>query len=271
MKSIVLLTFILFIKITLTNKAKEFCPYNSEGVIKIYDPIYIDDKGNTVYAKTIEEYAKFLGPTWYGVSFCGNNTIVNSMGLYFDISKSKIQKREVENISEEKEEKNFFRGNNTLLDSDFKKLSEDYINSIYDKLQNSKKRCIPLTSINPGFNPYHKNLTIGVDAANVRYALGNIINIDKNIFNNIPSGITKCSAVNNCKGCNVVCNAIITGSIEKQYSISDSNGITRSSTYGTVTENIPQLIHLILSQMRFGYIINTIINVYMLMVLKMNL
>ena len=237
MKSIVLLTFILFIRITLTNKAKEFCLYNSEGVIKIYDPIYIDDKGNTVYAETIEEYAKFLGPTWYGVSFCGNNTIVNSMGLYFDISKSKIQKREVENTSEEKEEKNFFRGNNTLLDSDYKKLSEDYINSIYDKLQNSKKRCIPLTSINPGFNPYHKNLTIGVDAANVRYALGNIINIDKNIFNDIPSGITKCSAVNNCKGCNVVCNAIITASIEKQYSISDSNGITRSSTYGTVTEN----------------------------------
>jgi hypothetical protein len=35
--------------------------------------------------------------------------------------------------------------------------------------------------------------------------------------------------------------------------------------------NIAQVIHLILSQVRFGYIINTIINVYILMVLKMNL
>jgi len=79
-----LLTFILFVRITLTNKTKVFCLYNSEGLIKVYDPIYIDDKGNTVYAKTIEDHVKFFGPTWYGVSFCGNNSIVNSMGLYFD-------------------------------------------------------------------------------------------------------------------------------------------------------------------------------------------
>jgi len=73
MKSIALITFILFVSITY--KTKEFCLYNLEEVIKIYEAIYIDYKGNMVYAETIEEYDKFLGPTWNGVSFCGNNTI----------------------------------------------------------------------------------------------------------------------------------------------------------------------------------------------------
>jgi len=35
------------------------------GVSKAYDPAYFDNEGNIVYAKTIEEYAKVLGPTWY--------------------------------------------------------------------------------------------------------------------------------------------------------------------------------------------------------------
>jgi len=61
-------------------------------VNKLY-PIYRNDKGKLVYAETIEEYARILGPTWYGVSFCNNNTLVNNLGLYFDISKSKLNKR----------------------------------------------------------------------------------------------------------------------------------------------------------------------------------
>ena len=79
-------------------KPKEFCLYNSEGMIKLYDPIYRNKEGKLVHAETIEEYAKILGPTWYGVSFCNNNTLVNSLGLYFDRtkSKSKLNKRSEE-------------------------------------------------------------------------------------------------------------------------------------------------------------------------------
>jgi len=45
------------------------------------------------------------------------------MGMYFDIFKSKIQKKKgSRNMNGEKEVKNFFRGNNTLLDSDYKKI-----------------------------------------------------------------------------------------------------------------------------------------------------
>ncbi|ORY21551.1 hypothetical protein LY90DRAFT_516043 [Neocallimastix californiae] len=90
MKSIVLLTFILFVRITLTNKTKEFCLYNSEGVIKVYDPIYIDDKGNTVYAKTIEEHVKFFGPTWYVILTNDEKSFEESKNLSIENTISKI-------------------------------------------------------------------------------------------------------------------------------------------------------------------------------------
>ncbi|KAG4106248.1 hypothetical protein H8356DRAFT_1323643 [Neocallimastix lanati (nom. inval.)] len=101
---------------------------NNDELNKILDdPMYIfnskfyttsEMERNTVYPETIEEYAKYLRPTWYGVSFYGNNTnntIVNSMGM------------EVENMNGEKEIQTI------------KKLSEEYINSIYDKLQKFKE------------------------------------------------------------------------------------------------------------------------------------
>ncbi|ORX75873.1 hypothetical protein BCR32DRAFT_284771 [Anaeromyces robustus] len=57
-------------------KPKIFCRYNYQGISKIYDPAYYDNQGQIVYAQTIKEYAKVLGPTWYGVSWCDNNTMV---------------------------------------------------------------------------------------------------------------------------------------------------------------------------------------------------
>ncbi|KAL6588957.1 hypothetical protein U3516DRAFT_772879 [Neocallimastix sp. 'constans'] len=154
MKSIALLTFILFVRITY--KTKEFCLYNLEEEI------------------------------WYM-----QKPLKNMINSYDQLG---------------------MVGNNAILDSYYKKLSENYIISIYNKLKNLKKRCIPSMIINPG-----------VDAANVRYALGSIINIDKNIFNDIPFGINKCSAVNSCKGCNVVYNDIITEIIEKYCILRNKN------------------------------------------------
>ncbi|KAG4082269.1 hypothetical protein H8356DRAFT_1299853 [Neocallimastix lanati (nom. inval.)] len=217
-------------------ESKEFCLYNSEGVIKIYDPIYRNNKGKLVHAETIEEYAKVLGPTWYGVSFCNNNTLVNSLGMYFDISNSKLHKRSEEETPVNDD--NIFRGENPLLESDYETITTKYIDNIYEELKNSEKKCMPLTSVSPGFNPYHKSLTIGIDnnnePANIRFALGGFIKVDKKDFDDLPSGITKCNAVRSCKGCNVVCSAIITASIEKQYSVTNSNGVTHVRTYGQV-------------------------------------
>jgi len=74
------------------------------GVSKAYDPAYFDNEGNIVYAKTIEEYAKVLGPTWYWVSWYDNSTMVNSIGMYYDISsiQNKLRKRRLEDSNDNK-------------------------------------------------------------------------------------------------------------------------------------------------------------------------
>ncbi|ORX64716.1 hypothetical protein BCR32DRAFT_250969 [Anaeromyces robustus] len=152
-------------------KFKEFCLYNSEGVIKIYDPIYRNNKEKLVH--------EVLGPTWYGASFCNNNTLVNSLGMYFDISKSKLHKR----VEEETpvNDNNIFRGENPLLESDYETITTQYIDNIYEELKNSKRKYMPLTSVSPGYNSYHKSLTIGIDnnnePVNIRFALGGFIKI----------------------------------------------------------------------------------------------
>ncbi|OUM58315.1 hypothetical protein PIROE2DRAFT_16438, partial [Piromyces sp. E2] len=46
-------------------ESRVFCCYNYDGVTEVYDPVYFDENGKVVYAKTIEEYAKVLGPIWY--------------------------------------------------------------------------------------------------------------------------------------------------------------------------------------------------------------
>ncbi|ORX41396.1 hypothetical protein BCR36DRAFT_311563, partial [Piromyces finnis] len=68
---------IFFANSILANESKIFCRYNHQGVTKVYDPAYFDKDGNVVFAKTIEEYAKILGPTWYGVSWFSNNPKYN--------------------------------------------------------------------------------------------------------------------------------------------------------------------------------------------------
>ena len=85
-----LLSLLFFANHILAKKPKVFCHYNHQGITKVYDPAYFDKKGNIVYAETIEECAKVLGPTWYGVSWCDNSTMVNSIGLYLDDYNDKI-------------------------------------------------------------------------------------------------------------------------------------------------------------------------------------
>ncbi|KAG4091195.1 hypothetical protein H8356DRAFT_1430462 [Neocallimastix lanati (nom. inval.)] len=130
-----------------------------------------------------------LRPTWYEVSFCNNNTLVNSLGLYFDITN---EERNTENNNTI-----IFHGKNTLLESNYEMIS------------------MILTSVTSRFNPCHK--------INIRLASGRFIKI-KEDFKNLPSNISKYSSIRACKGHNVVCSAIITSSFAKQYSITDNNG-----------------------------------------------
>ena len=257
-----LLSLLFFINHILAKKTKIFCRYNHQGLSKVFDPAYENDKGDIVYAQTIEEYAKVLGPTWYGVSWCDNSTMVNSIGLYFDISKvQKILKEKGKDDRHDKTEKKYVKRedentmkNNYLRDKssieEYKENVNKYVDKIYDHLKNSNKQCIPLVSVNPAFNPYHKSLIVGITGSpNIRDATGISINflnsdvesvIDYNNFdihNDFTKNIAKCAGVNNCEGCNVICNTLISTTIENQYSITTSDGTSVTHSIGDVTSD----------------------------------
>ncbi|ORX64901.1 hypothetical protein BCR32DRAFT_250861 [Anaeromyces robustus] len=265
MKFFISTFFIFFANCILAKESRVFCRYNYNGVSKVYDSAYFDNEGNVVYAKTIEEYAKVLGPIWYGVSWCDNSTMVNSIGIYYDISsiQDKLRKRSVENSNDNKDNNDnknntdtvyidensiidnpYSRGNDTI--SDFKNRTTTYINRIYDKLKNTKQKCIPLVSVNPAFNPYHASLIVGVDNClpNARYATGVVVNLPDSlgpVINSIPKGFTECGAVNNCEGCNVLCNVLISSTKENQISITTSNGEVSTHTIGNIESNTDTL------------------------------
>ncbi|ORX64266.1 hypothetical protein BCR32DRAFT_251208 [Anaeromyces robustus] len=135
------------------------------------------------------------------------------------------------------------KGDNTI--DDYKNRTEVYIDRIYDKLKNGNKKYIPLVSQSPEFNPYHKSLIRGIDRApNIRYATGGKINFSESInsiISSIPEGVTKCASVNNCAGCTVVCNVLISATNEKQYSITNSSGNISTHTIGDVNNNTDTL------------------------------
>jgi len=263
MKLLIIFAFLVSFNFILAKKPKIFCRYNHQGISKVYDPAYFDDQGQIVYAQTIEEYAKILGPTWYGVSWCDNSTMVNSIGLYFDISKiqEKLNKRDnegnetnnnIDNDSDTTTNNNQFKDNYLSRDRDnieeYKKNAEKYIEEIYKELKNSEKQCIPLVSVNPAFNPYHKSLIIGIEGSpNIRDVTGSYINfadtvvesvIDYNNFSgDFSRNIAQCAGVNNCKGCTIICNALISTTIENQYSITSSDGSSVTRSIGDITSD----------------------------------
>jgi len=268
MKLVNIVFCIFFANNILANESKIFCRYNHKGVTKVYDPAYFDEDGNVVFAKTIEEYAKVLGPTWYGVSWCDNSTMVNSIGIYYDVSsiQEKLRKRSNSEDESKKDNNNdeiakdkneienvnpYVRGKNTIEES--KQIIANYVDAIYDKLKHSNKQCIPLVSNNPQFNPYHKSLIIGINdrVPNIRHATGGIMKLPNsinNIINNIndvssglSQGFTNCAAVSNCKGCTVVCDALITFTNERQYSITNSEGQVISRSIGNIESNTDTL------------------------------
>jgi hypothetical protein len=189
--------------------------------------------------------------------------------MYYDISsiQNKLRKRRLEDSNNNKEsnenkDNNENKGNNGYIDentvtdnpylrgndtiSDFKNRTTTYINKIYDKLKNTQQKCIPLASVNPAYNPYHKSLIIGVDSRipNARYVTGVVVNLPDSlgsVINSIPKGFTECAAVNNCEGCSVLCNVLISATKENQISITNSKGEVSTHTIGNIESNTDTL------------------------------
>ncbi|ORX50044.1 hypothetical protein BCR36DRAFT_412536 [Piromyces finnis] len=182
--------------------------------------------------------------------------MVNSIGIYYDITsiQENLRKRsnqDDENRVDNSNNKNvnpYVRGKNTIEET--KHIIENYIDTIYDKLKESNNQCIPLVSNNPRFNPYHKSLIIGINdrVPNIKYATGGIMKLPSsinNIIDDVSSGLsqgfTNCAAVSNCKGCTVVCDALITFTNERQYSITNSEGLIISRSIGNIESNTDTL------------------------------
>ncbi|KAG4100492.1 hypothetical protein H8356DRAFT_1036219 [Neocallimastix lanati (nom. inval.)] len=171
-----------------SKKNREFCLYNYDGVTKVINPFYTDSNNNTVFFDSIEEYSKFIGPTWLGVSYCGNNTIVNNIGIYYEVAKnshknSKENKKEEEGDALNKRSSDENTNNSTgtslthtkskekEIEDNIIKPSESVLQGVpsveeykeifkekYENIQKNGLKCIALNSINPGYNPYHPAL-----------------------------------------------------------------------------------------------------------------
>jgi hypothetical protein len=258
---------------------KEFCLYGYDGITQIIDPYYINSNNETIYFETIEEYAKYSGPTWFGVSICGNNTLVNNVGVYYEyvntnklykenktgeIETEKLNNKIDENIEiiNGNEKLNNFHKKNGIINKREKISNKDsidvnnlnskeeireYYENLYKKLNITNLQCIPLTSINPAYNPYHKSLMVGIknaDKVNIITNIGSPIGgsgKDLNGSDNIKVGenidINECGLVYNMKGATISCGIRISKSVEDSISISDTNGNTYHKAYGIVTSN----------------------------------
>jgi len=63
MNFLLLIIFALIANNSLAKESKEFCLYGYEGITRVVDPYYTNSNNEIVYYETIEEYAKFVGPT----------------------------------------------------------------------------------------------------------------------------------------------------------------------------------------------------------------
>ncbi|ORX41590.1 hypothetical protein BCR36DRAFT_227590, partial [Piromyces finnis] len=133
---------------------KEFCLHNYNGITKIVDPFYINSKNETIYFDTIEEYSKYIGPTWFGVAYCGNNTIVNNVGRYFKYIGDDRNNNNNNNNNNSDNGNDNGNDNKNFLNLHTKEEFTNYYSNLYDKLMDPEKplKCVPLNSVNPAYN-----------------------------------------------------------------------------------------------------------------------
>ncbi|ORY87307.1 hypothetical protein LY90DRAFT_498577 [Neocallimastix californiae] len=120
MKLLIFTICIFLANCTLAKESRVFCRYNYNRLSKVYDLAYFDNEGHI-------EYAKVLGPTWYGVSWCDNSTMkkrrLEDSNDNKDSNENKDNNENRDNngsIGENTVTDNpYLRGNDTI--SDFKK------------------------------------------------------------------------------------------------------------------------------------------------------
>ncbi|ORX75653.1 hypothetical protein BCR32DRAFT_249385 [Anaeromyces robustus] len=221
-----------FLLLGVTNAAK-FTVFNYNAVYDIIDPCYTSNNITSCF-ETPEQLASYMGSSIYGVSFKGNNTLVDSFGYYHYINETefkKFNKKNKKSKSKVKKNTNEVREiNNLKTKEDYEK----YYENLYEKLTDSKPQCIPLVSTEPAYNPYHEDLIIGNNKnANIIYTKGSPLSDN-------PSVIMEQTKFNFCsdivihgnKGISETCTFRISTTIEDSLSISNSKGESYNRSYG---------------------------------------
>ncbi|KAL6590077.1 hypothetical protein U3516DRAFT_858057 [Neocallimastix sp. 'constans'] len=242
----------------------EFCLYTNNNVIKMTNPYYVDSNNNTVYFNTIEDYAKFIGPDWFGVSYCGNNTLVNNIGKYYTVIKNKSynkreskenksvdvnNKKEKEVVDNENNDKHKYKDDKEEVKDEntddvyrnrkIEELKQQY-KEIYDDLMKNGIKNIALNSNNPAYNPYHPSLIrveqLNDDPLNTIYTIGMPYRSEEHIklIDNSKSDMEECGNFSNMKGSTYTCSVSFTTEIQDTISISNSNGNSYHKSYGKV-------------------------------------
>jgi len=272
------LLIIIFLSYTISksfnstiNDENIFCLYSKNKVIKTVDPFYLDSTNKTIYFDRIEDYARYIGQMWIGVSNCKNVVLVNSVGEYYKIKP--IKKRLISNKNDNNDtnyntnsqiEKNDIDDNivklfnttnadddNILKDrtiTDYKK----YYYNIYKKFIKNGLKCLALTSKNPAYNPYHPAL---IQVSNKNDKPANIIQVmgisydenyqkylktlkEANENKSTKDKYVECGTVRNMTSCSsVTCTVTYSTDIQDSISITDSNGNSYHKSYGKVTSN----------------------------------
>jgi len=226
-------------------KHKEFCIYTINSMIKMVDPYYTDSSNNIVYFDNIEEYARYIGPDWFGVAYCGNSTLVNNIGEYFKVDENAnyanrdIEESNVQNEKQDDEDKISIFKSRSIPEY------KEKLEKIYKDFRENGLKGIPLASQhNPAYNPYHHTLIeidgIRPDEINFVTTMGIPYTGSEKLFKELAkdkkSDFIDCPSLSN-KGASITCTVSYTDLIQDTISISNENSYSYHRSNGkTITK-----------------------------------
>ncbi|ORX34337.1 hypothetical protein BCR36DRAFT_417231 [Piromyces finnis] len=223
---------------------KEFCLNNYNGITKIVDPFYINSKNKTIYFDTIEKYSKYIGPTWFGVAYCGYNTIVNNVGHYFKYIGDDVN-QSIDTISTEISDRSDEAKTEGVFEEDDMYNNDENEVFIVNKLIDPEKplKCVPLNSVNPAYSPYHPLMikTTNRERANIINNMGTVYGGNSNKimeFFKDSKDIQPCGTVMKMRDSSISCSVRVSNTIDESVTITDSNGKTYHQAYGVVYSDI---------------------------------
>ncbi|KAG4081440.1 hypothetical protein H8356DRAFT_971970, partial [Neocallimastix lanati (nom. inval.)] len=214
------------IEIQTPTTTREFCLYTTNKVVRMVNPFYINSQNKTIYFESIEEYAKYVGPTWFGVGFCDSNKLVNNVGEYYTVTKKvDVSKRD------ESKKQNQSDGKDNVEDEKLNdKPNDDAVDDELDVKDDDIYK-VP-------YNPYHQSLinfnkngktnfitVLGTPYTKEQY---------KNLVKEDSPNYKNCMSVTNMKGSTFSCSIAYLVSEQQSITIALSNGKTYHKANGQV-------------------------------------